>query len=238
MVVKTSPASAFVMVQTQIVLAALKILLDGPTPATQSQSPAFGGRLPEPGDVNVIRIRLAQWPIGNQPARRPLPALFIQIAVEINLSPGQPGGPLLAIGCLPGRSMPFCRLEAFGQLAQFLTRGSGFGNRPILRTLAQFRGVGPTQPVLLGVKKIFQAQPANPPPQLASVCSIRSPAMSGLVWNFTALGTPAFSRRGKSSAQVSGKYSCPPTGAATSPSVTTNSTAIWHWACLPTAPQY
>src|SRR6266446_8755024 len=165
MVVKTSPASAFVMVQTQIVLAALKILFDGPAPATQSQSPAFGGRLPEPSDVNVIGIGLALWPIRHQPARRPFATLFVQIAVEINLLPGQPRRPLLAIGCLPGGHMPFCRLESFGQLAQLLTCGSGFGNRAILRTLAQLRAVGPAQPVLLRVKEIFQAQPANPPSQ-------------------------------------------------------------------------
>src|SRR5260370_11788924 len=115
MVVKSSPASALVMVQAQIVFATLKILFDGPAAATQSQSAAFGGRLPEPGDINVIGIRLAQWPIGDQPAGRPVPGLFIQIAVEINLLPGEPCCPLLAIGCLPGRSMPFCRLEAFGQ---------------------------------------------------------------------------------------------------------------------------
>src|SRR6266568_9230233 len=147
MVVKSSPASALVMVQPQIVLAALKILFDGPAPATQSQSPAFGGRLPEPGDINVIGIRLALWPVGDQPARRPLPALLVQIAVEINLLPSQPCRPLLAIGCLPGRSMPFCRLEAFGQLAQLLTCGSGFGNRPILRTSTKLRAAGPAQPV-------------------------------------------------------------------------------------------
>src|SRR5271169_1233926 len=137
MVMKTPPASALVMVQTQIVLAALKILLDGPAPATQSQRPAFGGRLPEPGDIDVIRIGLALWPIGDQPARRPLPILLVQIAVEINLFPGQPCRPPLAIGGLPGRRLPFCRLEAFGQLAQLPTGGSGFGHRPILRTPAQ-----------------------------------------------------------------------------------------------------
>src|SRR5882762_2449325 len=114
MVVKSPPASALVMVQTQIVLAALKILFDGPASATQSQSPAFGGRLPEPGDINVIGIRLALWPIGDQPARRPFPALLVQIAVEINLFPGQTCRSLLTIGCLPSRSMPFCRLEALG----------------------------------------------------------------------------------------------------------------------------
>src|SRR5216683_2529335 len=175
MVVKSPPASALVMVQTQIVLAALKILFDGPAPATQSQSPAFGGRLPEPSDINVIGIRLALWPIRDQPASRPLPALFVQIAVEINLFPGQPCRPLLAIGCLPGRSMPFCWLEAFGQLAQLLTCGSGFGNRPILRTLAKLGAVDPAQPVLLRVKEIFQAQPANPPSQLAGVAVNRVP---------------------------------------------------------------
>src|SRR5216684_9408368 len=108
MVVKSPPASALVMVQPQIVFATLEILLDGPAPATQSQSPAFGGRLPEPGDINVIGIRLALWPISGQPARRPPTALFVQIAVEINFFPGQPCRPLLAIGRLPGRRMPFC----------------------------------------------------------------------------------------------------------------------------------
>src|SRR5438445_4447622 len=71
--------------------------------------------------------------------------------------------------------MPFCRLESFGQLAQLLTCGSGFGDGAILRTLAQLRAVGPAQPVLLRVKEIFQAQPTNPPSQLASVAVNRIP---------------------------------------------------------------
>src|SRR2546425_10359964 len=129
MVVKSPPASALVMVQTQIVLAALEILFNGPAPATQAQGPTFGGRLPEPGDINVIGVRLALRPIRDQPARRPFATLFVQIAVEINLFPGQPRRPLLAIGCLPGGRMPFCRLESFGPLAQLLTCGGGFGNR-------------------------------------------------------------------------------------------------------------
>src|SRR5512136_848795 len=157
MVVKSPPASALVMVQAQIVLAALKILFDRPAAATQSQSPAFGGRLPEPSDINVIRIHLALRPIRHQPARRPLPGLFVQIAVEIDLFPGQPCRPLLAIGGLPSRRMPFCRLEALSQLAQLLTCGSGFGYCPILWTPAKLRAAGPAQPVLLGVKEVLQA---------------------------------------------------------------------------------
>src|SRR5713226_163737 len=101
MVVKSPPASALVVIQTQIVLAALEILFDGPEPATQAQSPAFSGRLPEPSDINVIGIGLALWPIRDQPARRPFATLLVQIAVEINLFPGQPRRPLLAIGGLP-----------------------------------------------------------------------------------------------------------------------------------------
>src|SRR5438132_2444373 len=138
--------------------------------------------------------------------------------------------------------MPFCRLESFGQLAQLLTCGSGFGDGAILRTLAQLRAVGPAQPVLLRVKEIFQAQPTNPPSQLASVAVNRIPQdrsrrhsigqrfLNQIPSNFRFglefhnLGNPSLFPARQIFGPVCGKYSCPPTGAATSPSVTTNST--------------
>src|SRR2546427_4790424 len=105
MMVKPPPASAFVMVQPQIVLAALKILLDGPAPAAQAQRSALGGRLFEPSHIDVVGIRLALGPIRHQPASGPSSALLVQITVEANLFPGQSPRSLLAIGGLPGRRL-------------------------------------------------------------------------------------------------------------------------------------
>src|ERR1022692_3775155 len=173
--VESPPASALVMVQPQVIFAALEILLDGPAPSTQSQRPALGGRLLEASHIDVIGISMALRPIGRQPARRPRSALFLQIAVEINFFPGQSRGPLLAIGCLPCGGMPLCRFEAFDPVAQLLTLGRGFGDAPILWTFTEFGAVGPPQPVFLRVKEIFQPQSANPTSQLAGVAINRVP---------------------------------------------------------------
>src|SRR5688500_1520934 len=40
--VKSTPASSFIMIQPQIVFAPLKILFDGPSSPAQTQAPAFG----------------------------------------------------------------------------------------------------------------------------------------------------------------------------------------------------
>ena len=49
--VKTTPAAPLIMIQSQIVFASLKVLLDGPASPAQAQAPALSRGLPEPGDV-------------------------------------------------------------------------------------------------------------------------------------------------------------------------------------------
>ena len=60
---ETSPTPAFMLVQAQVILAPLKVLLNRPAPATQSQHSPFGRRLREPGEVNMVGIGLIRGPM-------------------------------------------------------------------------------------------------------------------------------------------------------------------------------
>src|SRR5688572_23993394 len=128
--VKSTPASSFIMIQPQIVFAPLKILFDGPSSPAQTQAPAFGGRLFEPGDVNMVRIRLSFGPVDDQPAWWPLSGLFVQVAVQINLFPSQSGRPFFATCRFPKGCVPLRGFEVFSPLPQRSGFGSALGDTP------------------------------------------------------------------------------------------------------------
>src|SRR5208283_500185 len=159
--VETPPAPAFIVVQAQVILAPLKVLLNRPAPAAQSQHSPFGRRLLEPGNVNVVRIGLARRPVRDQPAMGPLPIVLIQITVKANLPPSQSRCPFLAVGGLPSRRLPLSRLKSLGQLAQGLAFGRLFAHAPVLWALRQFGALGPSQPRFLAIEKVFQPEPTN-----------------------------------------------------------------------------
>src|SRR5258706_6615820 len=107
--VKSPPSSPLLINQPQIVFAPLKVLFDGPASAAQAQASACGGTLLEPGGVNMVGVRLPLRPINDQPAWWPLSGLFVQIAVKINLLPGQSRRPFFPTGRLPDCGVPFSR---------------------------------------------------------------------------------------------------------------------------------
>src|SRR5512136_462387 len=133
--VETPPAPAFIVVQAQVILAPLKVLLNGPAPAAQAQHSPFSRRLLEPRKVNMVGIGLTRGPVHDQPTIRPLPILLVRITVKINLPPGQARGPFLAVGGLPGSRLPLSRLKSLGHLAQGLALGRLLAHAPVLRSV-------------------------------------------------------------------------------------------------------
>src|SRR5208282_1175085 len=118
MMMKASPRTAFEMIQPQIILGALKVLLDVPAGATQFQAAGFGGRSMEMGQVIVIGFGVPRRPVPHQPDFFQFAPRLPQVVWQENLAPSQPRAPGLPARRYPRALLPLLLRDSRGQLRQ------------------------------------------------------------------------------------------------------------------------
>src|ERR1700694_629730 len=101
---KSSPGATFVVIQTEVILAALEVLFDLPTGTAQAQATGHGRRLLQMGQVDIIRLGFIWAPLPPQPSRFERLGSEAQCTTQENLNPGQTGLMGAAVRRLPSRS--------------------------------------------------------------------------------------------------------------------------------------
>src|ERR1700682_5145584 len=91
MVMETSPGTAFKVIQAQVVLGALKVLLDMPTGTAQLQASRFGRRSVKMSQVIMIRLGVAGGPVHHQPNLFQFSPSMAQVMLQKDLVPSQAG---------------------------------------------------------------------------------------------------------------------------------------------------
>ena len=142
---EASPTPALVVIETQVALAALKVLLDVPPRTTQAQT---GRRLrltlKELGQITVIRRGVCFGPIDNQPRFFDFPSCMTQAVSEKNTHPCKPGPAGASIGRLPLRGMPQIGTDLQGDGQQVFWSGLFRGGMAALLFKDQTRLPGPS----------------------------------------------------------------------------------------------
>src|SRR5438552_17386822 len=126
MMMKAAPGSALEVVQAQVILGALKVLLNVPAGTTQPQAAGPAGRLMKMGQDIMIRLGFAGGPVHDQPNSFQVVVTFPQLMLQINLAPSQAGPTRLAVGGLPRARLPLLSRKGGGNLRQSL---SGWNSR-------------------------------------------------------------------------------------------------------------
>ena len=88
---KSAPGATFVVIQTEVILAALEVLFDLPAGTAQAQATG-GGRLSvQMGQVDIIRLGFVLGPVDHQPSRFERLGPEAQCTTQENLNP-RPAG--------------------------------------------------------------------------------------------------------------------------------------------------
>src|SRR5438132_12222234 len=98
MMMKTSPGASFEVIQAQIILGTLKVLFNMPARTTQLQAKRLGRRSVKVGQIIMIRLWIARWPVHHPPDTFQLPLSLTQTVLEKHRLPRQPGPPSLSLG--------------------------------------------------------------------------------------------------------------------------------------------
>src|SRR5208283_4895672 len=118
MMMKTSPRAAFEMIQSQVILGALKVLFDVPAGAAQFQAAGFGGRAVEMGQVIVVGFGVPRRPVHHQPDFFQLASRVAQVVLQENLAPSQTRAPGSPARRDPRALLPLALRDSAGQLRQ------------------------------------------------------------------------------------------------------------------------
>src|SRR5271154_3983079 len=138
MMMKASPRTAFEMIQSQVILGALKVLFDVPAGAAQFQATGFGGWPVEVGQVIVVGFGITRRPIHHQPDFFQFAPRLAQVVLQKNLAPSQTRAPGLSARRHPRALLPFVFRDPTGQLRQ-----GGGGRFPLTDITANPLDLGP-----------------------------------------------------------------------------------------------
>ena len=131
MMMKASPRAAFEMIQSQVILGALKVLFDVPAGAAQFQAAGLGGGSVEMGQVIVIGFGVPRRPVHHPPDFFQFAPRLAQVVLQENLAPSQARAPGLSARRHPRALLPFILRDSAGQLRQ-----GGGGRFPVTNVTA------------------------------------------------------------------------------------------------------
>src|SRR5271156_2903797 len=118
MMMKASPRTAFEMIQSQVMLGALKVLFDVPAGAAQFQATGFGGRVVKMSQVVVIGLGVPRRPVHHPPDFSEFAPRVAQVVLQKDLAPSQTRAPGLPARRHPRALLPLVLRDSAGQLRQ------------------------------------------------------------------------------------------------------------------------